>query len=645
MLDLFRSRDTAMRYLLIVLLSLVALSMVITLIPGFGSPTYGEDDQTMATVCGEKITMRQVSQLVQIQIRNREMSPEVAELAIPQVVNQMVGELATACQARKMGMAVSDSEVATGIKTVIPMLWQNGEFAGKEAYASYLQRMNTTIPEFESRVRQNIMLEKLQRVAFDGVVVTPKELETEYLKSREKAKVDVVTLDLADFRKNVVPSRAELEAHYWQNKNRYVIPPQMNASLLIADVDKMGANLQPSDDELKKLYESQKDRFTSQERVNARHILVNSAEGASKEVDAAAKTKAQDLLNQIRAGKDFAELAKANSDDKGSGSRGGNLDWFGRGQMVKPFEDSAFSLKPKEVSGLVKSQFGYHIIQVMDKETARTKPLEEVKAELLTGYRQQQLANKIPQTMDQARAELLKTPAQAEAIARKFGLDFRRVEKWSGGGEFPVIGRAQEVDFALGALQKGGVTDAIELPNNRMVVGTVDSIAPARPGELSEVEDRVKADVVEAKAAKAFDDAANALDARIKAAGNDLKKAAADLGYKVVDSGEFTRSGQMPNVSGAFFGEMPFNNPIGFVSSKFRVGTKLYFWKIVSRSNADLSGLEKERQRLVTILRERKLRERRDLFEEGLVRQLKDAGSVSINEEGVKRMAASYRRS
>lgn len=645
MLDLFRSRDTAMRYLLVGLLSLVALSMVVTLIPGFGSSDYGSTDQTMATVCGEKITMRQVSQLVQIQIRNREMSPEVAELAIPQVVNQMVGELATACQAKKMGMTVSDAEVANGIRMVMPMLWQNGEFAGKEAYTAYLQRMNTNIPEFEDRVRQNIMLEKLQRVAFDGVVVTPKELETEYLKSREKARADVVSLDLADFRKNITTTRAELEAQYGPNKNRYVIPPQLSASLLIADVDKMGASLQPSAADLQRLYDSQKERFTTQERVNARHILVNSAEGASKEVDAAAKTKAQDLLNQVRAGKDFAELAKANSDDKGSGSRGGNLDWFGRGQMVKPFEDSAFSLKPKEISGLVKSQFGYHIIQVMEKETARTKPLDEVKAELISGYRQQQLSSKIPQTIDQARAELLKAPGQAQAIAQKYGLEFQRIEKWSGGGEFPVIGRSQEVDMALGALQKGGVTDPIELPKNRMVIGVLDNLIAARIGELNEVEERVKADVVEAKAAKAFDEAANALDAKIKATGNDLRKAAADLGYKVIDSGEFTRSGQMPNVPGAFFGEMPFTNPIGFVSSKFRVGSKLFFWKIVARTNADLSGLDKERQSLVTILRERKLRERRDLFEEGLVRQLKEAGSVSINEEGVKRMAASYRRS
>jgi peptidyl-prolyl cis-trans isomerase D len=644
MLDLFRSRDTSMRYLLIVLLSLVALSMVITLIPGFGSPSTGGDQTAVAEVCGEKVTTQQVAQLVQIQIRNREMSPDVAELAIPQMVNQMVGELATACQARKMGLAVSDAEVANGIKVLMPMLWQNGEFAGTEAYTRYLQSMNSTIPQFESRVRQNLMLEKLQRVAFDGIVVAPKEVEGEYLKRNEKARIDAVKLDPEDYRKTIVPTRAELEEDYKLNKARYIIPPQLSATLLIADAEKMGANLTLPDAELKRLYDSQIENYKTKDRVKTRHILVKSDERASKEDDAKAKAKAQGLLDQIKGGGNFAELAKKNSDDPGSGSKGGELDFYERGQLDKAYEASSYALKPGETSPLVKSVFGYHIIQTIEKELTRTKPLEEVKAELLATYRKDQLRDKIPQIVDQARAELLKSPGQAEQVAQKYGLDVRRIEKWSGGGEFPVVGRSQELDFALGALQKGGVTDALEVPNNRMVLGVMDNMAPARPGELNEVEAQVKASVIEAKTTKAVSATADALDAKLKANGNDLRKAAAGLGLKLVDSGDFNRSGQMPNLTGAYFGEQPFINPIGFVSSKFRIGSVFYFWKITGRAQADVAGLEKERSGIISMIRERKLRERRDLFEEGLVKQLKDAGSVSVNEDAIKRMAGSYRR-
>ena len=275
MLDLFRSRDTTMRYLLIVLLSLVALSMVITLVPGFGSPSdSGADATTVADVCGEKVTAQNVAQLVQMQIRNREMSPEVAELAVPQMVNQMVGEMATSCQASKMGLSASDAEVANGIRLLIPMLWQNGEFAGKEAYASYLQRMNTTIPQFEARVRQNVLLEKLQRVAFDGIIVSPKEVESEFLKKSEKARVDVIKLDAEDIRKTITPTRAEIEEDYKLNKARYMLPPQLSATLLVADVEKMGANLKPADSELQVIYNAQIDRFKTQDRVKTRHILI-----------------------------------------------------------------------------------------------------------------------------------------------------------------------------------------------------------------------------------------------------------------------------------------------------------------------------------------------------------------------------------
>jgi peptidyl-prolyl cis-trans isomerase D len=646
MFDLFRSRDTSMRYLLVVLLSLVALSMIVTLIPGFGSPSMGGDTTTMADVCGEKITAQQVSQLVQAQIRNREMSPDVADIAVPQIVNQMVGEMATSCQAKKMGLTVSDAEVASAIRLLMPMLWQNGEFAGKDAYAGYLQRMNTSIPQFEARVRQNLMLEKLQRVAFDGIIVAPKEVEAEYLKKNEKARVDVVKLDPEEYKKTTVATQAEIEENYKQNKGRYVLPPELKATLLIADVEKMGANLKPADSDLQKIYQQQIDRFKSQDRVKTRHILIKSDTTTSKEDDAKAKAKAQDLLNQIKGGADFAELAKKHSQDPGSGAKGGELDFYPRGQLDSAYEGAAYALKPKETSNLVKSAFGYHIIQTLEKETARTKPFEEVKPELLTEYRKSQLIDKIPQVVDQARSELLKNPSQEEQVAQKYGLDIRRVEKWTAGGsEFPVIGKSQEVDFAISNLKKGGVSDAIELPNSRMVLAVLDDVTPSRIGELKDVEDKVRSMVSEAKASKALETAADALAAKLKANGNDLKKAAAELNLKVVDSGDFDRSGQMPNLTGAFFGEQPFSYPIGFVASKFRIGSVLYFWKITNRFKPELAGLEKERALLVPMIRERKLRERRDLFEEGLVKQLKDGGSISVNEDAVKRVATSYRRS
>ena len=646
MLDLFRSRDTAMRYLLIVLLSLVALSMVITLVPGFGSPSMGgSDSTTLAQVCGEKITAQQVAQLVQIQIRNREMSPEVAELAVPQMVNQMIGEMATSCQASKMGLAVSDADVANSIRMLIPALWQNGEFAGKEAYAGYLRQMNTTIPQFESRIRQNLMLEKLQRVAFDGIVVTPKEVEAEFKKKNEKARADVIKLDPEELRKTITPTRAEIEEAYKTNKSRFMLPPQLSATLLIADADKMGASLTPPDSDLQRIYQAQISRFRTEDRVKTRHILIKSDSTTSKEDDTKAKAKAQDLLNQIKAGADFATLAKANSQDPGSAAKGGELDFYPRGQLDKAYEEAAYSLKPKETSGLVKSQFGYHIIQTIEKEMAKTKPFEEAKPELLTEYRKNQLVDRIPVVVEQARAELLKAPGQAEQIAQKYGLEIRRVEKWTGGGEFPVIGRSQELDFALGSLRKGGVTDPLELPNSRMVLGVLDNLSPARQGELSEVEDRVKTAVIESKGLKAVESLASALDAKLKANGNDLRRAGAELGLKVVDSGDFDRSGQMPNMVGAFFAEQPFLNPVGYVSSRYRIGSTLYFWKITAHKEADLAGLASERKLLVDVIRERKLRERRDLFEEGLVRQLKSAGSISLNEDAIKRVATSYRRS
>ncbi|MCC6589483.1 MAG: peptidylprolyl isomerase [Bryobacterales bacterium] len=645
MFDLFRSRATTMRYLLIVLLSLVALSMVITLIPGFGSPSYGSrNDQVLAEVGSEKVTQRTVAQVIQMQMRNRQMSPEIIGIMLPQIVNQMVGELATAYEARRMGLTVSDQELVQAIQGLMPHLFQNGEFAGREAYQATLAQMNTTIPEFESKVRQNVLLEKLQRIAFDGIIVSPQEVDAELKRKSEKVRLQVVKFDPEEIKKTLKPTDDELREYLKANQAMFQVPAKRTVALVIVDADKLGESLPITDAMVKQAYEGQMERWRSPERVKLRHILIKAEASASAEDKKKAREKAEGLLKQIKGGADFAELAKKNSEDPGSAPKGGDLDWVQRGQTVKPFEDAAFALKPKEISNVVETIFGYHIIQALEKENSRVKPFDEVKGDLLTELRKRQLFDKMPAVADQARAEIVKNPSQAEEVAKKLNLTFAKAEKVGPGSDYPVIGKNQELDQQLAAVAKGGVTPVVQTADNKLIIGSVLDVFPARPGDLNEVREQVKAAYLGKKAADLAEERSKAFETKLKANNNDLAKTAKEMNVKLVDTGEFERGGQMKDVGpAAYFGEQPWVSPVGAVVGPYRVSSTPYWFKVVAKKEGDPASLQNERQAVVSAIKEKKLRERRDLFEEGILSRLKADGKVTVHDDAIKRMASSYR--
>ncbi len=645
MLDLFRSRDTTMRYVLIVLLSLVALSMVITLIPTFGSGmmSSGRQDEVIADVCGDQVTRRMVAQVIQQQMRDRQFAPAMAEFMIPQIVNQFVGELATSCAARELKLSASDSEAAQYIQRTMPMLFQDGQFVGAEVYQSYLANMNTTIPEFEKRIRQQILLEKLQRVAFDGIVVTPKEVEAEFAKKGQKARIDVIKYDAQDYKKGINPTRADLEKYLKESQAQFQVPAKNTVALIVVDADKLGENIPVSEAQVNQLYDQNKERYRQEEKVRASHILIKAQETASKEDKAKAKAKAEEVLAKLKAGADFADMAKKNSEDSSNASKGGDLDWFERNRMVKPFEDAAYKLKQGELSGLVETVFGYHIIKSTGKQEARIKPLAEVKDELVSDFRKQQLFDRMPGLADQAQAELARAPGQAQAIAAKLGLVYAKAEKLAPGDPYPVVGSSSELGAAIASLQKGGVTPVVQTRDNKLIAAVLEDVLPARPAELADVEAKVRDGYIAKAATQAADQAAKTFEARLQANGGDFRKTAAELNLKVIDSGDFERGGQIKDVGPAgYFGEQPFINPVGTNVAIFRVGPMPYSWRIASRTQADMSKLEAERELLVGSLREKKLRERREMFEEGVVSHLKSSGKITVKEDQIKRLAQSY---
>ena len=639
MFDMFRSRDKAVRTTLTVMLGLVALSMVAYLVPGGPGGGATTNEAVIAEVCDSKITLREVQLQLQSALKNKSFPMQMIQNYIPEFVNQFVAERATACQANDMGIRVSEEEVANAIKSMLPNIFQGG--FNKELYAGFLAQQNLTIPEFETNVRKQMQLVKLRNLVMEGLIVTADEIEGEYKRRNEKIKVEYVAFAADKFKGQVTLTPADVQTYFNANRDRFKTEEKRSFDLLVAAEDKIGATIDVSENTLRQVYASAGDRWRSGERVHVRHILFKTTEKSDADVKAI-EAKAAGVLQQIKSGADFAKLATEHSDDPGSKAKGGDLDWVVKGQTVANFEASAFSLKKNEISNLVKTEYGFHILQVLERDEPKVRTFDEVKAELATEMRRQQVQARMEQAAEQARAELAKAPKNAAAIAAKYNLNHYTVQEARPSDPLQEIGVNQDFSSAVFSLQPGGVSNGIIIGNNKIAIAVLQGITPIRNAELTEVENGIRAQLTEQKAFEIMSAKAKEVDGMVKA-GGDLKAIAKAVGGEVKTSDEFTRDGNIQGVGSAtYFGEL-FEKPAGALSGPHNISGQVAVARLVAKTDADMSKLATERPNLITGIKGRKAQERKDLFEDGLVNRLIDKGKVKINQDIIRRLIDSYR--
>ncbi|MCW5976744.1 MAG: peptidyl-prolyl cis-trans isomerase [Bryobacteraceae bacterium] len=640
MFDLFRSRAKAVRYLLGALLLLVALSMVITLIPGFVGASYSPDN-VIAEIGKEVITTREVQLNIQQQIRNQSFPREMASVYVPIVANQMIADRAIAYQAERMGFRVTDADVALAVESMIPQLFQDGKFIGREAYAQYLSQMNMTIPEFESNVRKQILLLSLSNLALEGVVVTQKEIEDYYRIRNQKVKVDYIAVSPTDFRSQIKISPEEVKTYFEQNQSAYQVPEKRDVAMLLVDEGEIAQGLTVPEQELRRIYAASQERFRTPERVKVRHILLKTTDKTDEEKNKA-KAQTDDLLAQLKAGGNFAELATKYSEDTGSAVNGGDLGWIVAGQTVENFQKTAFALNPGEMSDVISTEYGYHIIKVEGKEQPRLQPFDEVKGQLEEEQRKQFVFDRMQEVADQAHEELAKNPGQAEAIGAKLGLKVLRTDRWSSGEPLTGVGTPADLQEAIGSLAKGGVTPVAQVGTTRLAVAVVTELYPARPAQLAEVEQSIREQLITQRAQQMADDKGKQLAERMKTAGNDLAKLAKEFGLSVKSAPEFGRDGNVEGVGGAGLMGPAFEAEVGSLVGPINASGQTVVAKVVSKTEPDMSKLADERESLENTLKGQKARQRRDLLEDGILTKLISEGKVKIYERNIQRLTTSY---
>ncbi len=639
MFDLFRSRAKAVRYLLGGLLLLVAISMVVTLIPGYGTGG-GSQDQIVAEIGKDVITTRDVSEQMNTAMRARNVPREMASIFLNQLVDQMITERALVYEAQRLGFQVSADDVAKAIRATIPQLFQNGQFVGKDVYAAFLAQQNTTIPEFEANMRKRLLLVRLQNLVAESVVVSPSDIEREYKRRNEKAKLEYIALTPAKFRSEVTVTPDEIKNYYQANKAQFRVPEKRAFDLLVVDEAKVSSRIQIPEAQLRQAYEANKDQFRTPERVHVRHILLKTTDVPKDDIPKI-EAKAQELRKQVN-NTNFADLAKKDSQDPGSAAKGGDLGWIVRGQTVKAFEDAAFSLKPGDISNVIKTEYGFHILQVLEKEPARLKPFEEVKDQLAAERKKQSVYDTMQKLADEAHDELTKSPQAADQIAQKLDITLIKVPPAGAGDPVPEFGVNPDFQDALSQLQKGGVTPVMQAPGNKLAVAVVTNVVPARDAELSEVEGQIRDRLTTEKLNALFD--RKAREAAEQAKNGDLAAVAKSLGLEVKTTQDFSPTGAADGIGVASLVHQAFEEPVGSVFGP--VGSspdQRFICKIVSRTPADMSKLAEQRSSIADALKGERMRERYELFQDSVRSALIKKGKVKVHEDVINRLAATYR--
>lgn len=639
MFDLFRSRDKAVRILLTAILSLVTLSMIGYLIPGYGgSGGSSANDNVVAEVGPSTVTVREVQNAIQAVTRAREMPPEMMAHYVPQIINQMITEKALVYEAGRMGIHVTEAETAKAIRDQMPNLFPNGQFVGKEAYAALLAQRDLTIPQFEQSMSEQIALNRLRNIALESTVVSKTDIEREFRLKNEKTAIEYVKLDPQKLQAEIKPSLEDLKDYFEKNKAAYRIPEKRAMKLVIVDPAKITESIALSDAQVRQAYEQNKDHYRVPDRVKARHILLMT-QGKPASEEPKLKAQAEDLLKQLKGGADFAELAKKYSDDPGSKEKGGDLGWFGKGQMVPEFEAATFALKPNEISGVVKTSYGFHIIQVLEKEQAHLKTFDEVKDQIATELKKQKGQQLVQSTLDDAQAALKKNPAQVDQIAQQYHLGVVNVEKAGPGDPIPEIGVNREFQDSIATLKKGEISQPVSVPGNRMIMAVITNIFPAHPATFEEAEAQVRPALIFDRASRLAVQKADELAAKVKADNGDLKKAAQSMGLAVTEAPAFTRNGAIEGLGSPDAIPETFTKPVGTVFGPTVIGSFRVVGKITERIDANMTDLPAQADAIRDDIKHTKARERDALFEDGIREKLLKDGKIKIHQDVMKRLA------
>lgn len=553
MLKVFRDNLKHLKWILVFVVLVFIFFVWADFGTGIGNQGPG-GPQVAAYVGDGEVTLteleRQYRQLEGLygQIYGDRMTPELArQMGLPtQALNQAVSQEILLAEARDMGLEVTDAELRDSILQEQTFKDEQGRFIGEDRYQEMVRnRLGYASPAlFEQSLREELLVRKLMDILNANLYVSDKEVEEAYREQVERARIRYIQLPRTRFAQNAQVTDAELKDYFAKHTQEYRLPEQREAAYLLVDPAQLAAKVPADEAAQRAWYQEHKEELTQPEQVHARHILIKT-EGRT---DADAQKILEGARARLAAGEDFGALARELSDEPAAKTSGGDLGFFSREQMVPPFSEAAFGAQPRTLAGPVKTEFGWHLIEVLEKRPAGTQPFEQVRpmiAQRLSADRTAEMAESKARELAQrlagdkpASADALKPLANAaEGISFGETGPFSRQEPVSG------LGFAPAFTNAAFTLEKGGVSEAIQTPRGWTVLYLKDVKAPRVP-ELKDVEPRVRTAVGRQKQ----QELAMQQLRQAKAPGAALDQIAAGLGLEVKESAEFGLEGQIAGI-------------------------------------------------------------------------------------------------
>ena len=622
------------RILLGAVVLLLGGSMLLYLVPQ--APTTGEvSTDTVAKVGDESVTVQDIrQQLDQIEQRNQVPRP-LESLYAQQILQQLVFQKEIEYEAKRLGITVSDQERADRIRQFLPTAFNGGTFVGLDQYTAQVQqRFQLTVPVFEELIRQGLLEEKFKKLVTDGISVGPEEIQDEFRYKNEKVKLDYALIKPEDLEAKITPSDAELKAAYEKNKSKYQVPERRSVRYALLDVNKIRQSIQISDDMLKTQYQSNIQQYQVPNQVHVQHILFMTVGKTDAEVEEI-KKKAEDVLKQAKKGGKFDELAKKYSEDPGSKDKGGDLSWIRQGQTVPEFEKTAFSLAPGQISDLVKTQYGFHIIKVLEKETAHTKPFEEVKESLRAPLLLSEADRQASDTADKLSAAIRQSSKiSLDDLAQQYHLTVGETRPVSAIDPLLELGNSQDVKDAIFRLRPGELSLPIRTDRGYVVLLLKQSL-PAHQGSFEEVHDKVLADFKQERSTELAKSKAEELAKRVKS-GEKFDAAAKALGLEPKTSDSIPRSG---SISGAASGKQlsaAFGLKAGDVGAPLNLGQNWTVYRIAEKTEANPAEFEAQKKQLTEEVLQSKRNLAFDAFRTALGDRLRQEGKLKLMPEKLK---------
>ena len=425
-------------------------------------------------------------------------------------LERMVRDRVMAAAVQKMHIVASDARLASALQEIpaIAALKRPDGSLDADAYRALVGAQGLTPEGFEANMRRDLSISQVLGGVLQSSFSTDRQFNQAMDALYQRREIQVARFNAQDFAGKVAPSDADLQAFYQSRAASFQQPEEATVEYLVLDLDAVRAGITLSDDDLRTYYKENQERFAGKEERRASHILVNATKDASAQARETAKARAQELLAQVRknpAG--FADVAKKNSEDSGSAQGGGDLGFFARGAMVKPFEDAVFSMHKGDISDVVESDFGYHIIQLTDVKTPQAPSFEQVRAKLETELKQQQAQGKFAEAADAFSNGVYEQADSLQPTAEKLKLKIQTAQHVTRTPQPGVQGplanqRFLESLFSSDSIESKRNTEAVEVGPSMMVSGRIVQYTPARTLPFDEVRDRVRAMFVAEKSAE-----------------------------------------------------------------------------------------------------------------------------------------------